>query len=91
MGGEDFVIRTTIAGLAMVLALATQARAEEAEVSLCKFVVERTAEYIRTGEMDKARRNKEHLQKCGPILKNALHQEGQKIVDDFDASPASSR
>ena len=68
-------------GWVLLALAASSARAEEPDVALCNFVLVRTEEYIRLGDMEGARRNRESLERCRPIFQEARRNAVQDFLD----------
>jgi hypothetical protein len=65
----------------MMVAVTAFATDDAPQVELCKFIADRSVEYIRQGEMDKAWRLKPQLETCEPILRTARQKAVQELID----------
>ena len=79
-------------GLASLALLSSATKAsEDAGLVICRYIVERTGEMIRSGDVPGAMRNKADLEKCVPILNDALKNKAQAIVDRYNNEAAPRR
>jgi hypothetical protein len=80
------------AALAALALWQAPARAKESPlVTICKYVVDRSGELIRLGQVGRAREMRPQLVKCIPVLKAEQLRQAREIIRRYDDAVQASK
>jgi hypothetical protein len=74
-----------------VLAAPASAKNNERALANCRATIDRAAEYIRVGAMDRARQEAPEVDRCQKVLKAEQLRAARRIIDQYEAAKKDAR